>query len=189
MSLINKISTNKLSWINIVDPGQDEINFLRDQYNFHPLNLEDVSVNVHAQRPKIDTHEDYLFLVLQFPVYDDKTNRIRATEVDFFIGKDYLITIHDDKLGPLHDFHKMCREFEHYRHTHMSANPSVLLYQILDRLLDYCFPMMDHISMDIEHVEDNIFEGKEREMVKEILLIKRNITDFRKIMQSHKNII
>ncbi len=186
---LNKITTKNISWINIINPEQTEIDFLRDQYNFHPLNLEDASVHVHSQRPKIDTHEEYLFLVLHFPIYDQKHNRIKAAEVDFFIGKDYLITIHDDALTPLRDFYKMCKEFEHYRQKHMSKNPSVLLYEILDRLLDYCFPMMDHIGFDIESIEDNILAGKEKEMVKEILLIKRNIADFRKIMQSHKNII
>ncbi len=189
MSKIKKITTENINWIDIINPEAEEINFLRDQFKFHPLNLEDASINVKAQRPKFDMHENYLFLVLHFPIYNKKEGRIHAVEVDFFVGKNYLITIHNDTLVPLHDFHKMCNEFDHYKKEFMDKNSSVLLYEILDRLLTYCFPLMDHISEDIELIEDKIFEGQEREMVRQILQTKRNIAHFRKIMQSHNKII
>ncbi|MGB0757090.1 MAG: magnesium transporter CorA family protein [Patescibacteria group bacterium] len=189
MSHIKKIATNQVTWLNIVNPTKDDIAFLRDEFHFHPINLEDASVNVRAQRPKFDMHDDYLFLVLHFPVYDEAAGRIKAAEVDFFIGKEHLITVHDNSLTPVKDFEKLCLEFDHYREQYLSQNPSVLLYEILDRLLEYCFPILDHMSEDIEHIEDKIFAGEEKKIVKDILQIKRNIANFRKIMQSHNKII
>jgi len=186
---IKKTSTANVNWVDIINPDNTEIDFLRNQYNFHPLNLEDASIKSKAQRPKFDMYNEYLFLILHFPVYNKVEGRIHSTEIDFFIGKNYLITLHNDSLAPLHDFYKMCSEFEHYRNQFMDKNPSVLLYELLDRLLNYCFPLMDHISEDIELIEDRIFEGKERQMVREILQTKRNIANFRKIMQSHNKII
>ncbi len=186
---IQIIKTHNISWINIIDPTDKEIEFLKEQYKFDQLNLNDAYGDVRSQRAKFDDREHYLFLVLHFPIYHKDKQRILPAEVDFFIGKDYLITIHNNELEPLKNFLKLCQEFEHYRLKHMSKNPSVLLYEILDRLLDACFPMIDHIGEDIENIEDNLFLGKEKEMVKKILTIKRNITNFRRIMQSHKNII
>lgn len=189
MSGIKKITTSQLTWINIVNSEEEEISFLREHYKFHPLDLKESYGSVRSQRPKLDDHKDYLFLVLHFPIYHKKTRRIQPEEIDFFVGKNFLITIHNNELIPLKDFFKICFDSEHYRERYLSKNPSVLLYEILDRLLYHLFPMLDHMGEDIEKIEKNIFGGNEKKMLKEILLIKRNITNFRKIMQSHKTII
>lgn len=189
MGSISNISNNQIDWINIISPGESELDFLREQYGFHPVNLDDSHSNVRSQRPKIDEHVDYLFLVIHFPIYDIETRKIKPAEVDFFIGHDFIITIHNNELPALDKFQKLCAELDHERHKHIHTNPSVVLYEILDRLLDDVFPLMDQLGEDIEAVEDNIFKGNEKEMVREILLTKQNITYFRKIMQSHKNVI
>ena len=67
----------------------------------------------------------------------------------------------------------------------MMGNSTKLLYEILNRLQNYCYPMLDHISTDIETIEKNIFKGYERSMVKEILIVRQNIVNFRKTMQAH----
>lgn len=186
---IKKIAGSNLTWINITNPGDNEIEYLQENFGFHKLNLEDAHGDVRSQRAKFDEHENYLFLVLHFPIYNNQTQRISPAEVDFFIGKNYLITIHNNELEPLKNFFNLCDEYDTFRFKHLTKNPSVLLYEILDRLLDHCFPMMDHLAENIEDIEDNIFAGQEKEMVKDILLSKRNITNFRRIMQSHKTVI
>ena len=68
----------------------------------------------------------------------------------------------------------------------MNNSSQYILYNILNKLYQYCFPILDHVSIDILNSKKQIFMGKEKEMLEKILVIRRNITDMRKIMQSHK---
>jgi magnesium transporter len=110
-------------------------------------------------------------------------------EVDFFIKDNLLITLHDNKLIGLKELLTQCTQYEYYRDLNMGTHPNYFFYIILEKLLQNCFPMLDHIATDNQRIENNIFKNREREMVKEILIVKRNIVNFRFIMQSHRTII
>ncbi|MBU0613589.1 magnesium transporter CorA family protein [Patescibacteria group bacterium] len=181
---IHEIKTKKLRWININNPAQEEIEYLRDEFDFHPLALEDCVTPTH--RSKIDEYKKYYFMVLLFPIYDRKSREIRPAEVHFFIGKGFLVTIHDNELPPLVDMFRLCQNSQEARQKHFEESIDMLLYYILEKLLLYIYPMLDHLSLDIDSSEKEIFSGNEKKMVEEILVIRRNITDFRKIMQVHK---
>jgi magnesium transporter len=182
---VQEIKTKNLRWINIVNPAQDEIDYLRDQFDFHPLALEDCITPTH--RSKIDDYEKYYFMVLLFPIYDKKTRQIRPAEVHFFISKDYIVTIHNNDLPPLVEAFRVCQNNQETRNKHLNQSVEMLLYYILDKLLLYIYPMLDHINLEVDSCEKKIFHNKEKRMLEEILIIRRNITDFRKIMQVHKN--
>lgn len=178
----------RLTWININYAQKKEIDYLKRKYKFNELDLKDAHAEKYAQRPKFYVRQGYFFLILQFPVYNDKTRTIEAEEVDFFISNNYIITLHKSNLPPLVDLYQLCKSDSFYREQYFSSIPS-LLYEMISNLQEYCYPMMDHISLDIKTIEKNIFAGLERKMVTEILYIKRNILAFRKIMQAHKNVI
>lgn len=181
-------SKGRLTWINIVNAQKKEVEYLRRKYKFNELDLKDSYADRYAQRPKFYVRNGYFFLILQFPFYNDKTRTIEAEEVDFFIGNNYIITMHENNLAPLVDLYRLCSDDSFYREQYFSSIPS-LLYEIISNLQEYCHPIMDHISLDIKAIEKSIFAGLERKMVTEILYIKRNILAFRKIMQAHKNVI
>jgi magnesium transporter len=127
---VRSVSYGSLTWIDIIHPGDAEIEWLRSHYHFHPLHLEDTLSKL--QRPKIDDMDDYTFIVMHFPVYS-----------------------------------KLVR----------------LLYYIVDKLVDYCFPILNKIDANIEQVEDEIFEEKVRHTVQEISLIRRDVIAFRRIIK------
>jgi len=178
----------RLTWINIVNAQKKEVEYLRRKYKFNELDLKDAYAEKYAQRPKFYVRNGYFFLILQFPVYNDKTCTIEAEEVDFFIGNNFIITLHENNLTPLVELFSLCSSDSFYREQYFSSVPS-LLYEIISNLQEYCHPILDHLSLDIKAIEKNIFSGLERKMVTEILYIKRNILSFRKIMQAHKNVI
>lgn len=182
-----EIKTNRVKWLFFINPTAKQLENLRVQYKFHPLDIEDCISP--AQRPKLDEYENYLFLILTFPYYDAASREIGASEVDFFIGPDYLITITDGQLTPLLKFFEQCQINDIYREKFLSDAPTYLLYEIINRLQLYCYPMLDHVAEDIENIQKVIFTGYEKKMVKEILIIKRNIVRLRKIMQAHKNTV
>ncbi|PIY96792.1 MAG: hypothetical protein COY66_03030 [Candidatus Kerfeldbacteria bacterium CG_4_10_14_0_8_um_filter_42_10] len=181
---IQEIKSKDMSWVNIINPTQEEIEHLRKTYKFHPLDLEDCLTV--TQRPKIDEYEKYHFMVLLFPIYHTKTREITPEEIHFFISKHYLITIHNNVLSPVTNFFHLCQSSQEVRKKHFDGSAEKLLYHVLDKLLTSIYPMLDHLSVDISQVEKGIFAGDEKKMVKEILVTRRNITDFRKIMQAHK---
>ncbi len=186
---IKIIKTTNFTWLDIIEPENEEIDYLKKEYDFHPLDLRDASITKKAQRPQLSNRNNYSFLVFLFPIYDRDMRKIMPAEVDFFIKDGLIITLHDDKLFGLKELFSQCSQYEYYRDLYMGNHPSYLFYIILEKLLQNCFPMLDHIATDNQRIENNIFKNKEREMVKEILIIKRNIVNFRFIMQSHRTII
>ncbi|MFH1536832.1 MAG: magnesium transporter CorA family protein [Patescibacteria group bacterium] len=184
MNNLKEVKHNDIRWINIESPDKEDIDYLRENFNFHPLDLEDVSSP--TQRSKIDKYKDYIFIILMFPIYNRTTKEIEATEVDFFIGKDFLITINKGDLPPLLDLFQICQSNEQAQESTFSDSSEKLLYNVLKKLHLYCYPMLDHISLDIASIKKQIFKGNEKDMVKRILEIRRNITDYRKIMNAHE---
>ncbi len=185
---IKKIKTKKIHWTHISKANTKNIAELKKEYGFHPLDLEDCLVKV--QRPQISEYPHYIFFILTFPVYNNKTKEIESGEIDFFIGSKFLVTISDGTIPIIDNFFNELQNNSYSKEAYMlGSHPVYLLYEILHKLQNYTFPMLDHVSMDIESIEKRIFNGKEKALVQEILYIKRNIVDFRRIMQAHKNII
>jgi len=187
MATIQKVEFPNFTWLNIGNPTEQDIRQLGEKYKFHPLDLNDCLTLSH--RSKIDIYQKYAFLVFLFPIYREVTREIAASELNFFIGKDYLISIHRGDLKVFTDFFDLFRLSSDLRQRYQDKSPEKLLYEILNKLFLYCFPMMDHLSDDCDNIEKAIFSGRERHMVSEILVIRRNITDFRRIMQVHKNVL
>jgi len=182
-----KSKDGNLSWFNIAKANKKEIEYLRRKFKFNALDLEDSYAKAYAQRPKFHVRNNYAFLILQFPIFDKKTGSIVAEEIDFFIDKNNLIILHKNNLPPVVEFFKACSEDKFYRNQYMNEGPGQLLYEIITQLQDYCYPILDHISVDMKTTEEKIFNGHEREMISKIAYIKRNISDVRKILEAHKN--
>jgi len=187
MAKTKKIEFPNFYWLNIEKPSEKEIKELGEKYKFHPLDLHDCISE--SQRTKIDVYDDYLFFVFLFPYFDRQTRAIETAEIDVFISKNYLITIHQGQLKTFNDFFDLCQLSTDYRQKFNDKSPEKLLYEILNRQFLSIYPMIDHLSIDCDTIEKAIFTGHERHMVSEILIIRRNVTDFRKIMQVHKNVL
>ncbi len=181
------IHTKNLRWIDVVKPGTEEINYLRTNFDFHPLDYEQMLVS--SQHAKMESHPEYQHIILIFPVFNRKTREILPAEVDFFVGKDFVVTVHDGSMYTmLHIFenvHKITSE----RQEFMSKNSGYLLYQILESLFRRSFPILDHITKDMTEIEKDIFDDLSLPMLEKISLMKRNIIDFRRIMKTHHLIL
>jgi len=178
---IQSVTHGKLTWINIEKPTAKETAYLAQNYPFHPLDLDDCLSRI--QRPKIDKYETYLFMVLHFPVYNKEARVTTARQVSIFIGEDYLITLHTGALKPLSKLFVDCDANEKARVEYMGRSSSFLLYCILDRLINYCFPILYKIVDNIENVEDDIFAEGKRETVKELSILRRDVIAFRRIIK------
>jgi len=93
---VEQIDAEGLRWVHIEEPGPLERAWLEEHFDFHPLDLEDVFSR--NERPKIDNYDDYLFIVLHFPVFDRAAGRLGTGELDLFVGPGYLVTIPNQTL-------------------------------------------------------------------------------------------
>jgi magnesium transporter len=173
-----------LRWINIERPRPVDQAWLEERFDFHPLDYEDVFSR--NQRPKVDEYDDYLFIVLHFPRYDKAVSRLNAAELDLFVGPDYLITIQNEPLQPVEYLFERCRTNEELRESVFSKGPGYLLYKIVDDCVDASFPMLRKIGNKLEHIEEEIFEGKPEDVVRDISNVKQEIINFRKVVRPQR---
>ena len=155
---LDSLAWGDLTWINIEKPTERETEYLAQNYPFHPLDLDDCLSRI--QRPKIDEYKDYLFLVFHFPVFNKEARVTASSQVSVFIGKDYLITLHKGELKPLVKLFRECQIDEESRQENFSYGSGYLLYRIVDRLVDYCLPILNRIGDNIERTEDDIFASR-----------------------------
>ena len=176
-----------LTWIHLDSPDSDTAAVLAERFGWHPLDVEDVMSR--RQRPKVDDYADegYLFVVLHFPVYDRTVQRLNAAELDAFIGPDYLVTLPTVRLRPVSGLFSRCEEDEDFRVQLFSKGSGRLLYEVLDDLFDYCFPILDKIGHKLDALEDDVFEGRSDEVVRDISNVKQEIISYRKIIKPERS--
>src|SRR5687767_15384936 len=181
---VEVVESPGLRWINIERPRRVDQDWLEERFDFHPLDYEDVFSR--NQRPKVDEYDDYLFCVLHFPRYDKTVARLNAAELDLFVGPDFLITLPNEPLQPLEYLFERCRTNEELRDSLFSKGPGYLLYKIVDDCVDASFPMLRKIGLKLERIEEDIFEGREAEIVRDISNAKQEIINFRKVIRPQR---
>src|ERR1700754_802719 len=182
---VEVVEAEGLRWINIERPRQVDRVWLEEHFDFHPLDYEDVYPR--NQRPKVDEYPDYLFVVLHFPVYDKRVNRLNAAELDIFVGPDFLITLPNESLAPLQYVFDRCQNNEDVREDMFSKGAGYLLYKVVDACVDASFPMLRKMGLKLERLEQAIFdEEANREIVRDLSNAKQEIINFRKIVRPQR---
>src|SRR4051812_43933837 len=182
-----ELSAAGLTWIHLDAPDAEAATELAERFGWHPLDVEDVLSK--RQRPKVDDYVDdgYLFAVLHFPVYDSSIGRLNAAELDVFLGPNYLVTLPAVELLPVTRLFRRCSEDMALREQLFSKGSGRLLYEVLDDLFDYCFPILDKIGHKLDVIEDNMFEGRSQEVVRDISNVKQEIISYRKIIKPERS--
>jgi magnesium transporter len=157
---------------------------LAERFGWHPLDVEDILSK--RQRPKVDDYPDYLFAVLHFPWYDSSVQRLNAAELDIALGPDYLVTMPNVPLLPVDRLFNRCAEDEAFRDELFAKGSGRLLYEVLDDLFDYCFPILDKIAHKLDKIEDDIHEVRSEDLVRDISDVKQEIISYRKIMKPQR---
>jgi magnesium transporter len=178
---IEAVSAGSLRWLNIDQPSAVDLDALAKQFDFHELDYEDVLSR--RQRPKVDEYPEYLFVVLHFPFYDKAAGRLNTAELDAFLGPDFLVTLPNVPLRSLSRVFHRCEGEDAFREEVLGKGSGYLFYRVISELFDYCFPILDKIGHKLDEIEDAIFEGRAKEMVRQISNAKQEIIAYRKIIK------
>src|SRR2546423_14878426 len=181
---VETLEAGGLRWINIERPRPIDRAWLEEHFDFHALDYEDVFSR--NQRPKVDEYDDYLFVVLHFPKYDKQVGRLNAAELDVFVGPDYVITLPNEQLDPVEYLFERCRASEEVRDALFTRGAGYLLYRIVDSCVDASFPMLRKIGNKLEDLEQDIFEGRSQEIVRDLSNAKQEVINFRKIVRPQR---
>jgi magnesium transporter len=173
-----------MRWINIERPRPADRAWLEEHFDFHSLDYEDVFSR--NQRPKVDEYDDYLFVVLHFPVYDKVIGRLNAAELDVFVGPDYVVTLPNEPLPPLEYLFECARTREELRDTLFARGPGYVLYKLVDDCVDASFPMLRKMGNKLERLEEEVFEGRSEEIVRDLSNVKQEIINFRRVVRPQR---
>jgi magnesium transporter len=188
---IAELQQDGLTWLHLEAPTHDEVQELAARFGWHPLDVEDVLSR--RERPKVDAYTEaegagYLFAVLHFPVYDATVGRLNAGELDVFVGPDYLVTLPTVELKPLSRLFQRCVDDDELRHNLFSRGSGRLLYELLDDLYDYCFPILDKIALKLRQIDEEIDDlgPRAKDRVRDIHKVKQEIISYRKIVRPQR---
>lgn len=177
-----QLSGDRTLWVNMVRPSSADVDALRKSYPYiHPLNFEDMLSVI--ERPKIDDDPDYLFVVMQFPVWDPVSRLSRPAEVDFLVGRGYIVTVHDGNLKPLNQMFASCERSTNEKTKLLGGSAGHAFYVMLDKLVDYIFPILNKVDSNLRLIEESIFNREGFQLIRDIALVRRDIIALRRIIR------
>jgi magnesium transporter len=170
--MIETVKIGRLKWYHVVDPSDENLQYLSDNFHFHPLDIEDCrTVN---QRSKIDTYDDYYFLILHFPYLDKSQKFIKAREVKIFWGEDYIITIGKSHWVVKDLFNEAMDQYKR-KEAFQIGTSDALLYTILERLMTETLVLLKRVGAIVELINRQLFEKKAQKTIELISITRKNI--------------
>jgi len=209
---IQTVNFKNVSFINVTNPGKLEIKYLKNNFGFDTLHLDDYINKI--QTPKVEVFKFYSLIVLDFPYFSqnqikeekqsrigsildipkstlpipqfpasEKKRRILSTQVNFFIGKDYLVVLSDGSLSPIQDIFSLCQKTLHHRNEFMSEGPVFLAYRLIDALVDNCFPVINELSATIDKIDKDLETTQYKRRIEDISITRRNLVFFQTMIK------
>lgn len=184
---MKSIEHKHLTWIDFEDPSAADITYLQEHFNIHPLAIEELVTPTY--QPKVVQYDGCLFFSIHIPLFDTKLRTTYPGELDIIMTNHHLITSHKHNIYQLSAFFDLLEKSVGKRRLYLESSPAKLLHHVLEILLNSCFPKLDHITEKLDFIEMQVFSGKEKEMVLEISVLKRDILNFRRTLKPQRAII
>jgi len=181
------INHNNIKLTIIKKPEEKDIKFLKTNYNFHPLVLDELARPTFY--PKMENYQDHAFLITRFPQFNRAKDEVQPSEIDFILTKDELIIVQFNGFQELEMLTKELEMEQPRRDEFFRVSSAFLLYKIIDHLLRSLYPQLDHIMKKVDNVEYRLFKGQEEKLLPEISLLRREVIDFKRILNPNAKIL
>lgn len=181
---VKRVESKGVQLTLITHPGKKSLADLQQQYGLHPLHVDDILSPI--QRSKIDCEENYIFFVLHFPSLNPENGRIESREVDLVLTKQEVVAIVEQPFVLLeHTIEDITEARTRAKLFHKGAG--LVLYTIVDRMVDTIFPLVEKLETIVEEMDQNIFVHKPQTIVEEISILRRNIIFFQTFIKPEMN--
>ena len=177
---IEKIQGNGFTWIDLQNPDREDVEKLAPDYNFNELNIEDCMTKFEL--PKLDSYDDHFFVILQFPPLAQKIGISKNSQLSIFVGKNFLVTVHQGDLKPLVQLVQTCilDSDKELKNRLVGESSGDLLHEIIDALVDDLLHTSRKIIANLDEMEDNVFD-ESKPVARSIALLRREINRLRRI--------
>jgi len=179
---LTRIAPGDWLWVDLEEPTADEEKILRQGFDFHPLVVDDCLVD--TQYPKIDIYPDYLYIVLHGVNYAIQAQHFETAEVDIILGRNFLITHHYHKMRSV----AMVRERVVKDPVYMERGSDMILYTILDKMVDHYFPDLQKIEDRIDEMEEQVFSNPQPGQLHQIFEVKKDVLHLKRILYPQREV-
>ena len=170
-------------WVDLSAPTPEEGRLLSGLFHFHALSVEDAMSEIH--HPKIEPYQGYLYLILHGIDFHDGKPEFGTHDIDFFLGPNYLVTVHDGHSRSIAKMKEICQQHEHV----LAEGPVALLHRIVDSMVDNYRPEVDALEEQIDQLEDEAILGNREDLVRQILALKRDLGSLRRVLIPQRDAI
>ncbi len=185
--MITRYEHKGLRWIDVESPNKEEIAALSEEFSLRDLVAEEILTL--SFRPKVDVYKDSIFLILHFPAFHHAHGKDVRQEVDFIIGKNYLITVHYDAVDAIHKFSKEFEVSSILDKSEYGDHAGYLFFHLIKKLYQSLLHELEHIEDRLKEAEAKVFKGQEDEMVAALSHINRDLLDFKQALRTHKDVL
>jgi magnesium transporter len=176
-------SETETLWVNLETPGDEDAKVLRETFRIHELAVEDALSEVH--HPKVETYGDLLYLILHGIEAGKRNQGFLTRDVDFFLGRNFLITVHQAPSRSIDALWRLC-----VRHPLvMAEGAGALLHRLVDRLVTHYGPEVDTLEDRVEKLEASVFSRPSRNPLREILGLKADVASLRRVTLPQRDAI
>lgn len=175
--------SSDIIWVDLEEPTAEELKLLEDPFDFHPLAIEDCVTPEH--QPKIDDFGPYLFMIFRGIDFNEPVEDLRTIKLAAFLGPNYLVTYHR---RPLRSVNAVQAKYGHEAAGAAFRSIDYLLYEILDHLVEFYFPVLDHIEEDMDAIETELLGRCGPETLKRILDLKRQVAGVKRTVTPHREV-
>jgi len=187
----NKIETiqgEKFVWIDLQNPDRSDVEKLSEKYHFNALNIEDCMTKFEL--PKLDSYGNHFFVILHFPPLTQKTGISKNSQLSIFVGKNFLVTVHQGDLSPLVELVNICKtnSDQHRKDRLLGRSSGFLLHEIIDVLVDDLLHTSRKMIANLDEIEDGVFD-ETKSVARSIALLRREINRLRRIVNPLKRFV
>ncbi len=187
--MLHRHEYKKLTWIDLESPTVDEVRRVGAEFNIDPTVVNELLAP--SLRPQTQRYDDYLYLMLHFPTLQHGAHSATAPEheVDFIIGKHFIITTRYEELTTFVEFRKVFEVNAALEEDHFSDNAFDIFLLLTKRLYRIVDVDIDKIRETLEYIEVEIFKGREREMVEALSRAGRDILNIKQGLDPHQDVL
>lgn len=185
--MINRYTYKESVWVDITNPTTDEVAQITKEFQIGPsIAHELISPSVKS---RVELHKNYLYLILHFPAFKHSHSEDSRQEVDFVIGENFLITARYDTIDAMDKFSKIVEVNTILDRGFPENCTGVIFFGIIQEIYHSLFNELEYIENWLMKIEDNIFSGREKEMVFDLSKVSRTLLNFKKSTDFHKEVL
>jgi magnesium transporter len=176
-------SSPVILWVDLMNPSDEEGRILSDVFHFHPLAVEDALASTHL--PKVESYGSFLYIILHRIDFSAPEHCFRTHDVDFFLGPNYLVTVHGGDSRSIEQIRQVCAR----NALALGEGPAALMHRIVDAVVDNYRPEIDELSERLDTIEQEVFERSNSRLAKRILDFKRDVSSLRRVVQPQRDVV